>query len=221
MGYGPGKDGWFLLSPSPLEKAWLGSRLPMPVAMRLAKSEDGRLVCVGLKLGADAIPGLDASPSIEITARMLRKIPLGKIVDDLAALQARRLGELEKIESRLDAIEVEHGEPRTRRGPRGHAPSFWAGIAATYREALLVSPRATARYVAEHALDEDGRPVYAETRHEYLWQDRERVARKWIKNSREKGFLGPARPGRAGEFFDSGPTRESGQKERTGRREKP
>lgn len=160
-------------------------------------------MCVGLKLGLGVASDRDPAPITEITARMLRKIPLGQIVGDLAALEASFDPDLlGKIPSRLESHAVPSEEPRVRRGPRGHAPEFWAGIAALYREALVVSRRATARYVAERARDEQGRPFYPATDDEDAWPARERVARKWIRSARQKGFLNPTIPGKAGESLE-------------------
>lgn len=211
---------WLVLSPSQFVDAGLGAMLPIPIAMKLGTSEDGRLVCTGLRLGAEDAPGFDPTP-LEITATILHRIPLGRIVDQLAKLRAARTGEMQKIQSRLDSMVTEHGRSAIRRGPRGHTPEFWEGIATVYREALVASPHRTARYVAEHALKEDGRPFYAETDLEHMWQDRERYARKLVKIARQKGHLGPARAGKAGEFSDSGPFRNTGQGSPKRRKEKP
>jgi hypothetical protein len=179
--------------------------VPFPIAIKLGKSDDGRLVCVGMRLGADAIPGYTPSASVQITSHSLREIPLGQIVDDVAEWMAEPmpLPDTTPLWERVDAVP----SPRKHPGRRGHPLAFYEGIRDLYREALQVSPGHVYRYIVENARDADGRPMYVETDREDLRASREAAARRWVVKTRQKGLLGPARHGAAGEYHDEGPSR--------------
>lgn len=190
---------WIILSPLMPERV---PTLPFPVAVKLGKSDSGRLVCVGLRLGADAIPGYTPlAAGVQITSHALREIPLRQILDDVAEMIARPLPFLLAAEmaERLDAATVEYDKPRKHPGRRGHPLAFYEGIRDLYREALQVSPGHVSRYIVEHAKDADGRPMYVETDREDLRESREATARRWVMKVRKKGLLGPAQRGMAGE----------------------
>jgi hypothetical protein len=222
-----GEPDWFLLSPLPSD--WPGRgvslavpvrTLPFPIAVKVGKGDGGRLVCTGLRMGADAVPGWDAKGSVEITPRALREIPLGQILRELAERLEFRLATFVDGGEAFEALADDHNRHRSHPGRRGYPSEFWEGIAAVYRQGMIVSRRNVSRYVAEHATDVDGRRMYTDTDQERLWENRERTARKWAKIARRKGYLGPARRGKAGEYPEDRPSRKSGQDTSTERKEK-
>jgi hypothetical protein len=206
--------------------------LPYPIAVKLGKSDDGKLVCVGMRLGEDAIPGWNAkavpgwnakaypSRSRQITSQTLREIPVGQLLDDLANWRALPDVEGTGLVGQLNALLVVRDEPRSHPGRRGYPLAFYEGIRDLYREALEASPGHVCRYIAEHAKDADGRLMYGATERDDLQESREAVARKWVRTTRQKGLLGAARHGKAGEYPAIGPSRESGQDTSSDRKEK-
>ena len=196
---------WVILSPLYTPNA---VTLPFPIAIKLGKSDSGRLVCVGLRLGADAIPGYNPlAAGVQITSHSLREIPMRQILDDVAKMIAEPLPFLmaTEIGERLDAATVEYDKPRKHPGRRGHPLAFYEGIRDLYREALQASPGHVYRYVVEHAKDVDGRLMYPETDRDDLKESREVAARRWVVKTRQKGLLGPAQRGIAGEYKTKDP----------------
>jgi hypothetical protein len=188
---GPGADRWIYLYPVPPRAGSAYYALPCPVAVLLARSENGRLVCVGLRIGADANKYPPAQQHHEVTASMLRDIKLGQIVQDLAAYLS-----VEDIEERGGACPEERPHP----GRRGYPDAFYEGIRDLFRKAQIASPGNVYRYIVEHAKDAEGRPMYAPTDREDVQRSREAVARKWVYTARhKKHLLGEATPGKAGE----------------------
>jgi hypothetical protein len=194
--------------------------LPFPVAVKLGKSDDGRLVCIGMKLGLEALTEWEAQdvvrrpspPPVQITSKTLREIPMGEILDHLAAWRTQPFLLEGGFVEVLDAAVVESDAPRVHPGSRGHPLAFYEGIRDLYREALVESPGHVYRYVVEHAVDADGRPMYDVKTETAAFQKvhqatREAAARRWVKKAREKGLLGSARHGTAGEYHDEGPSR--------------
>lgn len=216
---------WFLLTPVAEDPGWGHTypTLPYPVAVKLGKSEEGRVVCVGLRLGSDAVPGDRASSSMPITSQSLRDIPLAEVVHNLAAFD--RLIDPSKLLGTFgDTAHVaaaDHGKRRSRPGARGHPPEFYRHIADLYRKAMVVSPGHIYRYLVKHAKYPDGKPAYADPEREDQLLSREAAARRWVKKARDKGFLGPARRGKAGEYPEAGPSRESGHDMSSERKERP
>jgi len=212
---------WILLdSPFPSPSAHPDfPTLPFPIAVKLGKSDDGRLVCIGMKLGLEALTEWEAqsvlrppSSPVQITSRTLREIPMGEILDDLAAWRTQPFLVEDGFVEVLDAAVVESPAPRVQPGRPGHPLAFYEGIRDLYREALQASPGHIARYIVEHAKDVDGRPIYdvktetADFRNVHQ-ATREAAARRWVTKARNKGLLGPARHGAAGEYHDEGPSR--------------
>lgn len=179
-----------------------------PVQIRVGKSEDGRLICTGLKLGtldggnevvvADQegreLPiheawGTTADREWEVTARSLRGVHLPEILElvamvdtvqspDSQALFFRATGRAKVTEGFIPPFEGQ----RTPRGPRGYTREHWETVAATYREALLKRPRNPHAYIAKH--------LYTS----------EPTARRWVMKCRDLGLLGEAQAGKAGEL---------------------
>ena len=206
-GQGSDERRWVILLPTNTA----APTLPYPVAVKLGRSADGRLECVAMRLGADAIPGYDATLSgAPVTSRTLRDIPVAQIVGDLARMQPLPVSEAHAAGERLKATTIEHATPRPHPGRRGYALAFYEGIRDLYREALEASPGRVYRYIVEHARDADGRLIYGVTARDDAQHSREAVARRWVMQTRQKGLLGPARHGKAGEYDATGPSRESG-----------
>ena len=195
---GPDEERWLYLSPEKLKTDSPHHTLPCQIAVRLARSKDGRLVCVGLRIGVEANRYPPAREHHEVTATMLHAIKLGQIVQDLGGYWGPALKV--DLEARADNFKGKRRHP----GRRGYPNAFYEGIGVLFREALVRSPRNVYRYIVEHAIDEGGRPMYAKTDaktdDKWLELSREAVARKWVRTARKKGIIGPATPGKAGEL---------------------
>jgi|GEM_PF-6094449 len=163
---------------------WVGVGLdvvPYPVEIRVNRTEDGRLACTGLQLGAR----LDIDPpqvETEITARSLRDLPISQILGAIA----RQLPAQPMAAEALGVNGVIQGPPlrratRPRPGPRGWPREHFEEVARVYREGLAREPRAPVKYVRETMFTT------------------EPTARRWIQRARDMGLLGKATPGKAGE----------------------
>ncbi|HEY5472772.1 MAG TPA: hypothetical protein VIK32_06220 [Candidatus Limnocylindrales bacterium] len=192
----PDDDHWIYLLPVRLASDAPYSTLPCPVAVLLARSENGRLVCVGMRIGVEANKYPPARAHHEINASMLRGVKLGQIVQDLAVRLSAH-----DIDERAGACTGERPHP----GRRGYPDAFYEGIRDLFHEAQMVSPENVYRHIVENAKDAEGRLMYAETDDETLQLSREAVARKWVHTTRhKKHLLGDATPGKAGELRASG-----------------
>lgn len=156
--------------------------MPHPVLVRLAKGEDGRLVCTGLILGAqtNVWPRPDLgdehlTPEREVTARSLRAVPLGAIVSRLTATSHLPGDNL------ANTLPPDLPLPKLRPGPKGHPRQHFEDMAARYRRALVTNPRRPVKAVSE----ETGYP--------------EATVRRHLQRARDMGLLEPAPPGKAGE----------------------
>lgn len=134
---------------------------------------NGQTICTGIVLEAPA----------GIEAQALRRIPLGFLVDACAgALASETFGEL-----------VEWPNPPRPAGRRGYTDEHLREVARMYRAAVRDHPRnPVAKMIeayGEVARAAGRRPPSAAT------------VKRWIKSARQHDgrFLGPARPGRAGE----------------------
>ena len=147
---------------------------PRPVVLMRFGRVDGRLVCTGLLLGAEA--------EAEISARTLRDVPLGQLTS-----QARlNVGVEWWLEHGLMAP-VPAPIFVSRPGPKGHPREHFAQVAAAYRQALHEAPDAPVQYLTRRFLTPDLAPVPEST------------VRRWLQRSRDMKMLGPSMPGRAGE----------------------
>ncbi|EWT05058.1 hypothetical protein N864_07625 [Intrasporangium chromatireducens Q5-1] len=150
-----------------------------PVALTLSKTADGRMVCTGMIIGlSQAHPG-HVGP-LEITSRDLRRIPVAELVG--RAIYADQAPE-HHAPARRRAIAGAPESLTLKRnpGPKGHPDKHFQQVAEMYRRALEESPRAPIVWLTKE-----------------LHADRSTVAR-WLRRARDKGFLGEATPGRAGE----------------------
>ena len=109
---------------------------------------------------------------VEITARSLRMIPVAPLLADLAR---------DEFSREVFGYTAQPLRRPVRRGPRGLDDRHFEEVAATYRRAVKEGP---------------GRTVM---RFRELWPTSEATARRWIQRARDKGLLGPAQPGKAGE----------------------
>jgi len=110
---------------------------------------------------------------IEVTARALRGIPMSALLRNLSR-DDRLIG---KGSMTWPAWPLN----RTRAGSRGLQLRHFEEVAKGYREALQEAPRAPVKYLAER------------------WHTPEPTIRTWLRQAREKGLLGPAMQGKAGE----------------------
>lgn len=114
--------------------------------------------------------GLDAP--VEVTARSLRVIPLASILTTLARSRFMPL---------VIQNTISQARQPVRRGPRGLTDAHFEEVATTYRQALMEAPRS---------------PLVA---FRLLMPSSESTARRWIQRARDRGLLGPALSGKAGE----------------------
>lgn len=154
-----------------------------PVALKLARSSDGRMICTAMIVGLnEAYPvvidgrgGYQATP-VEVTSRALRKIPVAELIGRaMRSADAPGWGDL--VKRRVPKVRAVQRSP----GPKGHPDEHFREVADAYREALLAEPR---------------RPMAWMQRHYHA--DRTTIAR-WVKRARDMGYLGEADPGKAGD----------------------
>lgn len=140
----------------------------------------GRLVCTGLLIG-------DLNPFHwphheqlrEVNAAVLRAIRIPELlaaairvadVPDEFGAMVRSLNERAPLAGRV-----------ARPGAAGYSDEHFAEVAKAYRAALIEAPHAPTKLLAQRL-------------HVSL-----PTARRWIQRARDRGYLGPATPGRAGE----------------------
>lgn len=151
------------------------------ICVRLAQSPDGRLVCTGLLL---------TSPT-EVTARGMREVRIAEIVTAAARYLSSEgptslrwaLSSFINAGENLSDTVGETAVARTRPGPSGHPREHYERVAELYRRALVEHPRAPVK-----ALVDQLGPGHADS-----------TVRRWLREARLMGLLGPATPGRAGE----------------------
>jgi hypothetical protein len=143
------------------------------VLIRLAKSPDGRLVCTGMVLGGAV------GSETEITARSLRDLPLTPLLAKLGQWREKR------DQTGIFSAGFKRYAPQRRRGPQGLDDEHFKKIADLYREAIKLQPRAPLKAMKE-----------------LLGKDEDRsdsTIHGWIRQARQRGFLGKAVIGKAGE----------------------
>lgn len=143
------------------------------VLVQVARRDDGQLICTGLLFGGDN--------EHEVTARGLRAISMSALL--------RSLSLDDRLISRW-STSWPAGPPmtlpawplnRTRAGSKGLPPEHFERVAQGYRDALRDDPRAPVKHLAER------------------WHHPEATIRTWLKQARDRGLLGAAMPGKAGE----------------------
>jgi hypothetical protein len=151
--------------------------VPYPVRIRVDKADDGRLICIGLRVAA-GVEADETAPDQEVTARSLRAIPLSRVLVELAAKWDSVPG--------LRALLADWGtfrpyqRPPVRPGPKGYPEEHYRRIAEQYRRALLEHPRGTFLALAAE--------LHAS----------EATVRRWVQRAQDKGYLGESTPGKAG-----------------------
>lgn len=169
-----------------------GGGLPHPVLLRLEKSPEGRLICTGVIIGA----GKPRRGSREVTARELRRIPLGEIVS-ICGEYVRATPKPTRLSTGAWMFEGTFMEelagifltgdlkaytgPVARPGPKGYPREHFEGVASAYRDALLTAP---------------SRPIAAL---QGQMSASEATIRRWVQRARDMGLLGDSIPGKAGE----------------------
>lgn len=149
------------------------------VWVRLGRDPSGRLVCTGLLIG-DFNQFIDTyrERPREVNAAVLRSIRIPEIlagalriadVPDDFGAMVRYLNERAPLADRV------------RPGAAGYGDEHFAEVAKAYRAALIEAPHAPTKLLSERL-------------HVSL-----PTARRWIQRARDRGYLGPATPGRAGE----------------------
>jgi hypothetical protein len=106
------------------------------VMVKLGRSVDGRLVCTGLLMGAEA--------ESEITARSLRTVPMGAFLKAVAEWNFGRA---------LSGVKP----TRPARGRPGASVKFYEQVAAEYRKAMSAVPHAPVLELARR-LGQPGKP---------------------------------------------------------------
>lgn len=193
---------WWILSPddrdgdlrdllAAIEKrdwaVFAGGELPAevpPVALHIANSADGRKVCTALIVGLNEAYPLgnnEFGAPTEVTSRALRAVPIAELIS--RAVHDERAPDHHAGFRRmvLDRMPDTSGVRRAP-GPKGHPDEHFEMVAAVYRAALTAAPRRPMSWLAD----------------QFPEVDRSTVAR-WLQRARDKGYLGEAQPGRAGE----------------------
>jgi hypothetical protein len=160
----------------------VGTGLPEAgVYVRLGRTPDSRLVCTGVHIG-------DEDAGHEVTATDLRRVPLAAILGDAARYLAGEGADsplhaavMRKIASDWFRQAAPFIGARTRPGPGGLPPEHFERVAEAYRAALSAAPRRPIQYLAEK------------------FNVPEPTLRRWVQRARDRGLLGPATPGKAGE----------------------
>lgn len=166
-----------------------GGDLPQPVLVRFGKSERGTLVVTGLIVGASA--------EREITSRDVRNIKPAEILAALSSdesalvipvdLRRNELGEISGTGMGKELLShAERGAsskvvPRRRPGRKGWPDEHYREVAEVYRRALIED---------SHAPFEAARKKLGAS---------PATMRRWVGTARQKGYLGSAIPGKAGE----------------------
>ncbi len=154
---------------------------PPPVALAIGRSADGRLICTGMLIGLNEAYPLGNNrfgEPMEVTSRDLRGIPVAELIGKAvhAAPAHHELG-ARFAEARARDLAAVRRSP----GPKGHPDEHFQWVADMYRRALEARPDAPVVWLTEQ-----------------LDRDRSTVNR-WLQRARDKGYLGEATPGRAGE----------------------
>lgn len=144
--------------------------------VRLAKSPDGRLVCTGMVLGGPL--GSEA----EITARSLRNLPLAPLLAGLGQWREAR------DQTGIFGAGFKRYAPKLRRGPQGLDIDHFQKIADYYRIAINRQPRAPLKAMRELLAEDKGGYVPSDS-----------TIHGWIRQCRQRGLLGQAIAGKAGE----------------------
>ncbi len=146
------------------------------VLIRLEQSPDGRIVCTGLELGGPLGTGA------EITARSLRTLPLAPLLARFGKWRE------ERDQTGVFGAGFKSYAPKLRRGPQGLPAAHFERIADLYRIALKRQPRAPLKAMRELLAKDKG--GYAPT---------DSTIHGWIRQARQRGLLGQAIAGKAGE----------------------
>jgi len=164
-------------------RRWLrlsGGDLPYPVSISIGVGVDGRLACTGLIVGAAE------GDSVEITSTSLRSVKIADLLQDVSALtDDEDFGDL--MHHVIQSVADDLPGPRTRPGARGLPHEHFETVAREYRRALRVAQRAPVQELRRRMGAASGHDVPEPT------------ARRWIQRARDKGLLGEATPGKAGE----------------------
>lgn len=150
---------------------------PLPVMLNLAKGADGRIVCRALVVGA--ISPYSGGPR-EVTSRSLRQIPVAELIEGAIASGQMPGGYGQVVRDLLDKADT-LTVPKRRPGPNGISDEYLRMVAEMYRTAVEVKPTAPIQWMTVQ-LDRS-----------------EATVRRHVQRARDKGFLGGAIPGKAGE----------------------
>ena len=161
---------------------------PYPIAVQLGQANDGRLICTGLRLGGEEVPGGTSGGPVEITARSLREIPLTRllvaITGVLNAQQMKaRVHPAASVTRTADLFEeklMPYMRIPARPGPKGYPDEHFRQVADAYRRALIKHPRGTFKALADQ--------LHAS----------EATVRRWVQRAQDRGYLGASTPGKAG-----------------------
>src|ERR1041385_8185096 len=148
--------------------------LEFPVLIRLGQAADGRLGCIGLELGDER--------GAEISARALRRLPLGHFLASLASWLREAPDDLPyfaAMKEAMTAAPFSGSVPHP--GPKGHPRTHFERVAARYRQLLVAAPRRPVKALADE--------LYAS----------EPTVRRWLQRARDMGLLGASQQGKAGE----------------------
>jgi hypothetical protein len=130
---------------------------PVPLLGCFGKTDDGRLVCTGLLL--------DPRSNTEITARILREIPIGRILT---------VGNLGLLPGYVRSAKP-YRPQRVKSGPKGWPREHFVKVAESYRQVLMTHPRTPIRALARQL------------------QRSEPTVHRWLQRARDLGLLPASR----------------------------
>jgi len=167
---------------------WIVKGLPYQVRMHVGPRSDGRLVCTMLQLKAPS--------EEEISARGLREIPLGALLDTLTMWLAPKAGEPTLKAPKGPGLPVKHigwygdelwHEVPVPPPPPAITPELLREVAVRYRQLVRTGSRSPIKALAEQHKWSNGR-IYAADN-----------IRRLLRLARDQRLLGPAIHGKAGE----------------------
>ena len=114
--------------------------IPYPFDLCLGRTEGGKLVCTGLRMGTGA--RFPLTEDVQVTAGSLRLIPLGEVLRFLTSYEASDDPWVKKAMGPLVASKAKpYTELTTMPGRRGHPDSFYREAAKQYLEVARENPQ--------------------------------------------------------------------------------
>jgi len=157
-----------------------------PLALRVGKTPDGRLICTGLLIGPIGVTEIngerfyDSEAVHEVTARTLRRVKLGELLNEITEVAGDETLPDSAAAQRIIAA-AQEGRAARRPGPKGYPAEHFANVANAYRQALMVRPLTPIKYLAEQL------------------GASEASIHRWLRRARDMGLLDESGPRRTAE----------------------